>query len=207
MPKSLVLRSGSVGQLPGAFRRSQPPQVLRATGAAVLATQSTVLDLASSVLAAEPAPSGKPRVAVVYFRRATAGGCLWPPSSTDELAQTQDIQNKILQQAAAKYGVELNIATERITDVAGTLEQVAKAKPDGLIAIGMDFDIGPWIEFCQKRGDIPTIAYGNILHMGRSFEPLRRLPKTLLAHTPRVEWLDTGVRLFRAVGCQPPQCA
>ena len=143
MPKSLVLRSGSVCAVARGVPAVSAAAGLRATGAAVLATQSTVLDLASSVLAAEPAPSGKPRVAVVYFRRATAGGCLWPPSSTDELAQTQDIQNKILQQAAAKYGVELNIATERITDVAGTLEQVAKAKPDGLIAIGMDFNIGP----------------------------------------------------------------
>ena len=63
----------------------------------------------------------------------------------------------------------------------------------------MDFDIRPWIELCQKRGQIPTIAYGNILHMGRNLEPLRKLPNLLLAHTPRVEWLDTGVRLFRAL--------
>jgi len=35
--------------------------------------------------------------------------------------------------------------------------------------------------------------------MGRKFEPLRKLPGTLLAHTPRVEWLQTAVRLHRAL--------
>ena len=43
--------------------------------------------LSASLLAAETAPAGKPRVAVVYFRKAAGGGCVWPPSSTEELAQ------------------------------------------------------------------------------------------------------------------------
>jgi hypothetical protein len=158
-----------------------------------------VLDFASSLFAAQPVPIDKPRVAVVYFRRERGGGCVWPPSSTEELAQTQQLQNKIMQQAAAKYGVALSVLSERVTDLNATLEQVSQSKPDGLIAIGMDFDVRPWIEFCQKRGDIPTVAYANIVHMGRKFEPLRKLPGTLLAHTPRVEWLDTAVRLHRAL--------
>jgi len=165
----------------------------------VLATQARVLDFASSLFADETEPADKPRVAVVYFRRAEGGGCVWPPSSTGELAQTQQLHNKTMQQAAAKYGVDLTVLTERVTDVNATLEQINQSKPDGLIAIGMDFDVAPWIEFCQKRGDIPTVAYANIVHMGRKFEPLRNLPGTLLAHTPRVEWLDTAVRLHRAL--------
>jgi len=165
----------------------------------VLATQARGLDFASSLFAAETELGDKPRVAVVYFRRAEGGGCVWPPSSTGELAQTQQLHNKTMQQAAAKYGVDLAVLTERVTDVNATLEQISQRKPDGLIAIGMDFDVAPWIEFCQKRGDIPTVAYANIVHMGRKFEPLRNLPGTLLAHTPRVEWLDTAVRLHRAL--------
>ncbi len=172
---------------------------LTAAGAAVLATQLDAFDFASSLFAAEPTPTDKPRVAVVYFRREQGGGCVWPPSSTEELAQTQQLQNKIMQQAAAKYGVELSVLSERVTDLSATLEQINQNKPDGLIAVGMDFDVGPWIEFCQKRGDIPTVAYANIVHMGRKFEPLRKLPGTLLAHTPRVEWLQTAVRLHRAL--------
>jgi hypothetical protein len=172
---------------------------LTAAGAAALATQARVLDFASSLFAAEPTPTDKPRVAVVYFRRAEGGGCVWPPSSTEELAQTQQLHNETMQQAAAKYGVHLNVLTERVTDLNATLEEISQSKPDGLIAIGMDFDVGTWIDCCQKRGEIPTIAYANIVHMGRKFEPLRKLPGTLLAHTPRVEWLDTAVRLHRAL--------
>lgn len=172
---------------------------LVAAGAAVLSTQRGVLDFASSLFAAEAKPTDKPHLAVVYFRRAEGGGCVWPPSSTEELAGTQQLQNKIMQEAAARYGVNLSVLTERATDVNATLEQISQRKPDGLIAIGMDFDVAPWIEFCQKCGDLPTIAYANIVHMGRKFEPLRNLPSTLLAHTPRVEWLDTAVRLHRAL--------
>ncbi len=170
-----------------------------AAGAVGLAASSGALDFASSLLAADAPPQPKPRVGVVYFRKAAGGGCVWPPSSTEELAATQKMLDKIIQDAAAKYGVEVSIVSDRVTDLPATLAQVAKLKPDGLIAIGMDFDIGPWIEFCQKRGQVPTIAYANIIHMGRNLEPLRRLPKTLLAHTPRVEWLDTAVRLHRAL--------
>ena len=164
-----------------------------------LAAQLGVLDFASSLFAQQAQPAHKPRIALVYFRRETGGGCVWPPSSTEELAQTQQLLNKIVQTAATTYGVELNIVTERVTDLAATLKQVGEIKPDGIIAVGMDFNVKPWIEFCQKRGDIPTIAYGNIVHMGRSMEPLRKLPGVLLAHTPRVGWLDTGVRMFRAL--------
>jgi hypothetical protein len=157
------------------------------------------LSYASSLLAAESAPTGKPRVAVVYFRREKGGGCVWPPSSTEELAATQQLLNKIMQQSAAQCDVDLKVLTERVTDLGATLDQINQMKPDGLIAVGMDFEVGPWLTLCQKRGAIPTIAYGNIVHMGRAFEPLRNLPRTLLAHTPRVEWLATGVRLFRAL--------
>ena len=86
------------------------------------------------------------------------------------------------------------------------LAQVGKAKPDGLIAIGMDFDIGPWIEFCQKRGAIPTIAYANIVHMGRSMEPLRSTAQDAVG-----AYAARGVARYRGplapglVGCGAPQ--
>jgi len=81
--------------------------------------------------AAPPAAAApKPRVAVVYFRKAHGGGCVWPPSSTEELATTQQLLNKLMQDAAAKHGVELAILSERITDVKAALEQVTQAKPD-----------------------------------------------------------------------------
>lgn len=157
------------------------------------------LNHASALLAADSVPTAKPRVAVVYFRQEKGGGCVWPPSSTEELANTQKLLNKIMLQSAAQSVVDLSVLTERVTDVNATLERIEQMKPDGLIAIGMDFELDSWLELCRKRGPIPTIAYANILHMGRRFEPLRRLPNTLLAHTPRVEWLATAVRLFRAL--------
>jgi hypothetical protein len=172
---------------------------LKLSGAVALAAQLEVLNYASSLFAAEPTPTTKPRVAVVYFRREKGGGCVWPPSSTEELAVTQQSLNKIMQDSAARYGVDLRVLTERVTDVNATLNEIKQMKPDGLIAIGMDFEVGPWLTLGQKRGPIPTIAYGNIVHMGRAFEPLRNLPNTLLAHTPRVGWLETGVRLFRGL--------
>ena len=172
---------------------------LAATGAAVLATPLDVLNLASSPFAAEPAAAAKPRVAVVHFRKEKGGGCVWPPSTTEELASTQKLLNQILQDAAVKCGVDLNILTQRVTDAAATLEQIRHAKPDGLIVVAMDFDLGPMIQLCQKRGEIPAIVYGNVVHMGHSFEPIRRLPQTLLAHTDDVKWLETAVRMHRAL--------
>jgi hypothetical protein len=172
---------------------------LRAAGAAALATQMELLNFTSSLVASDATLAEKPRVAVVYFRKEKGGGCVWPPSSTEELAETQQLLNRIMEEAAAKHGVDLTILSQRVTDAGATLEKVRQAKPDGLIVVAMDFELAPMIQFCQKRGDVPTIVYGNILHMGRSFEPIRRLPRTLLAHTDDVNWLETAVRMHRAL--------
>jgi hypothetical protein len=182
----------------GGFRCTRRGFVGTAAAAAA-AAQVDVLGAASALVAGEPAGSGRPRVAVVYFRREKGGGCVWPPSSTEELAATQQLEVKILEEAAARFGVDLSVLTRRVTDLAATLEQVRQSKPDGLIVMAMDFEIGQMIQFCQKRGSVPTIVYGNIVHMGRSFEPIRRLPKTLLAHTDDVNWLATAVRMHRAL--------
>jgi hypothetical protein len=68
-----------------------------------------------------------------------------------------------------------------------------------LIVVAMDFALAPMIEFCQKRGEIPTIMYGNIVSFTHSFDALRRLPTTLVAHSPDVKWLDTAVRMHRTI--------
>jgi hypothetical protein len=172
---------------------------LATAGAAALAAQAEMLAYTSSLAAAEPGPAAKPRVAVAWFRKAEGGGCVWPPSSTEELASTQKLERQILRDAAAKCGVELSVLSERVTDVGAALEQVRRTKPDGLIVVAADFNIAPMIEFCQKRGNIPTVVYGNIVHMGRNFEPLRWLPRTLLAHTSDVNWLSMAVRMHRAL--------
>jgi len=179
-------------------------RISRPSRRAVLKTFATALAApwaaARTGLGAEaPAAAPRPRVAVVYFRKAQGGGCVWPPSSTEELATTQQLLNKLMQDAAAKHGVDLTILAERVTDVKAALEGVQQAKPDGLIVIAMDFNLAPMVQFCQGRGDIPAIVYGNIVHMGRSFEPLRRMPRTLFAHTPDVKWLETAIRMHRAL--------
>jgi hypothetical protein len=189
------------GQCPEECRRSTVDRrgFLATAGTAVAAAQAEALSHASSLVAAAPDAKVKPRVAVVYFRKEKGGGCVWPPSTTEELAATQKLQDQIMQDAAAKYGVDLGILTSRVTNVAATLEQVSRARPDGLIVVAMDFDLKPMIQFCQKRGEIPAIVYGNVVHMGHNFEPIRRLPNTLLAHTDDVNWLDTAVRMHRTL--------
>ena len=172
---------------------------LHATTALALGSRLDLMHAASLVSAAEAAPAEKPRVAVVYFRKELGGGCVWPPSSTDELAWTVQLENKILQDAAARYGVDLKVVTERVTDVAVTLQQVQQLKPHGIIVVAMDFTLPPMLEFCQKRGEIPTIMYGNILGFTHSFDALRKLPKFLIAHSPDVKWLDTAVRMQRTL--------
>ncbi|HUT01847.1 MAG TPA: hypothetical protein VM031_05295 [Phycisphaerae bacterium] len=172
---------------------------LATAGTAALATQLEALDFASSLLAAETSKAPKPRVAVVTFRKEKGGGCVWPPSTTEELAATQKLLHRTLQAEAAKCGVDLTVLSQRVTNVGATLEQVQRLKPDGLLVVAMDFDLGPMIQFCRKRGKVPTIVYGNIVHMGRSFDPIRRLPRTLLAHTNDVGWLRTAVRMHRAL--------
>lgn len=172
---------------------------LGGSAAALAATHLEALGVAPSLAGEDALGAPRPRLAVVHFRKERGGGCVWPPSTTEELASTQELQNKILREAAAKYGAELTFLAQRVTDVAATLQQLAQAKPDGLIVVAADFDLGPMIQFCQKRGDTPAVVYGNVLHMGHSFEPIRRLPRTLLAHTDDVHWLATAVRMHRAL--------
>jgi len=172
---------------------------LGGSAAALAATHLEALGVAPSLAGEAALGAPRPRLAVVHFRKERGGGCVWPPSTTEELASTQELQNKILREAAAKYGAELTFLAQRVTDVAAPLQQLAQAKPDGLIVVAADFDLGPMIQFCQKRGDTPAVVYGNVLHMGHSFEPIRRLPRTLLAHTDDVHWLATAVRMHRAL--------
>lgn len=172
---------------------------LKATGAIAIASQLDMLRDAPWASGAEAASPARPRVAVVYFRKELGGGCTWPPSSTNELAWTQQLENKIMQDAATRYGVDLQVVTERVTDVAATLQKVQQLKPQGLIVMAMDFDLAPMIALCQKRGEIPTIMYGNIVSFTHSFDALRKLPKTLVAHSPDVKWLDTAVRMHRTL--------
>ena len=166
---------------------------------AAAATQLDALGVAASLAGAETPGAGRPRVAVVHFRKEKGGGCVWPPSTTEEQAATQELQNKIMREAASKFDVDLSVLSQRVTDVAATLQQVARSKPDGLIVVAADFDLRPMTQFCQMLGDEPTVVYGNVLHMGHSFEPIRWLPKTLFAHTDDVKWLATAVRMHRAL--------
>jgi hypothetical protein len=48
-----------------------------------------------------------------------------------------------LQEAAARYGVELNLLSGRVTDLTAVITQVEKSKLDGMITVGTDFDVRP----------------------------------------------------------------
>jgi hypothetical protein len=162
-------------------------------------------DFASTVVADQPKPAGKPRVQAVFFRpkKHEAYWMSWPGHMYDA-TQAQGIYTKLLTDAAAQFGVELQVMPEPLEDgvaVSGLLGQLKKNPPQGVVAILMHMS---WWEhvnrFVQDKGDLPAVVFAPL---GMSFTghlaATRKAPKTFVASTQEVQWLCHAVRMFKTL--------
>ena len=178
---------------------------LVSAGAMAVATKIGLLDFASSLFAAQAKPAGKPLVRAVFVRPDVKGYWMGWPGAAYDIKARQSQYTEVLNSAARKFGVELDLRPEPLADdadVNATLEQLKQQPPDGLMVISMSLNQSwPHInKIAKDRGEIPTIVFSP---MGTSFtqhlQGTRNIPGVYVAATQDVEWLDFGIRMFRTM--------
>jgi hypothetical protein len=180
-------------------------QFHRGVLAAAAATQCGLFEFASALFAdnvANNMPKANVHVIVVRPKEHKAD-ITWPGGQVDIVAMQNEF-TKTLTDAAAGLNVKLDI---RPTPIATTeekdayLKEIQKAPPDGIIVLAME--IRMWqsliVPLVKDRGDVPTIVYSNMSSFTGDQQPLRNMPKVLLAATNEVEWLRVAVRMFHTM--------
>ena len=182
---------------------------LSTAGALAAANQLGLLGFASSLFAAEASPAKKPLVKAVFVRPNVKEYWMGWPGAAYNIQQQQAQYTKILENAAKKFDVNLDIIAEPLHDaniVNTFLENLKKAPPDGLLVVSMclhhtGFDSwGKTNNIAKNRGDIPTIVFSP---MGTSFtghlQATRNIPGVYVAATQDIDWLEFGTRMFSTI--------
>jgi hypothetical protein len=173
-------------------------------GATAIAMKTGLLDFASTVVADEPKPAGKPKVRAVFLRP-KSGEPYWMgwPGHMYDIVGSQALYTKIMTEAGNRLGVQIEASQQPLdsaADMSGLLEQLKKAPPDGIIVTLMHMNHwGHVNNFVKQKGDLPAIVFSPL---GMAFtghlQPTRNAPKTFVASTQDVEWLNQAVRMFKA---------
>ncbi len=178
---------------------------LASLGASAMAMKMGLLDFASELFAATPQPAApRPVVHVVFLRpNADRFWMGWPGASYDVKARQADY-TRILTDAAKSLGVDLKVHQAPLANTAAVnafLEQVAKTRPQGIIATVMH--LNHWRDanhLAAKKGDVPTIIFSP---MGTSFtghlQATRKAAKTFVAATQDIDWLAFGLRMLNTI--------
>ncbi len=182
---------------------------LAATGAIAAATKMGLLDFTSSLFAAESGSAKKPRVRAVFIRPNLDKYWMGWPGAAYDIKARQKQYTKILNDAAKKLGINLQITAEPLhTDnlVSAFLKEVKENPPDGLIVVNMCLHhsgYSAWNQtnnIAKNRGDIPTIVFSP---MGTSFtghlQATRNIPGVLVAATQDLDWLAFGMKMFHTI--------
>ncbi|HCO94508.1 MAG TPA: hypothetical protein DIU00_11245 [Phycisphaerales bacterium] len=182
---------------------------LASAGAMAMAAKRGPLNFASSLLAAQPNTAGKPVVQAVFARPKVDRYWMGWPGAAYDIKARQAEYTKILENAAKKFGVQLDVRNEPLdTDnaVNAYLEQLKKQPPDGLILTCMCLHYGksgswPHVnKIAKERGKIPTIVFSP---MGTSFtghlQGTRDIPGVYAAATQDLDWLEFGVRMMNTI--------
>jgi len=182
---------------------------LASAGAVAMAAKAGPLNFASSLLAAQPNTAGKPVVQAVFARPKVDRYWMGWPGAAYDIKARQAEYTKILENAAKKFGVQLDVRNEPLdTDnaVNAYLEQLRKQPPDGLILTCMCLHYGksgswPHVnKIAKERGKIPTIVFSP---MGTSFtghlQGTRDIPGVYTAATQDLDWLEFGVRMMSTI--------
>jgi len=181
------------------------------TTAATLAaaTQTGLLDFASSLFAAESQLPRKPRIEVVFVRPQVDRYWMGWPGAAYDIKARQAHYTKILKNAAEQFQVKLDVRSKPLDSenaVNAYLAQLKKQPPDGLIVTSMclhhtGFDSwGKTNKIAKERGKIPTIVFSP---MGTSFtghlQGTRNIPGVYVAATQDLDWLTFGMRMLSTI--------
>jgi hypothetical protein len=180
-------------------------QFHRGVLAAAAATHCGLFEFASALFADDSAAAiPKANIHVVVVRpKEHKPDITWPGGQVDIVAM-QNMFIKTLTDAAAELNVKLDIrptplATPEEKDA--YLKEIQKTPPDGIIVLAME--IRMWqsiiVPLVRDRGNVPTIVYSNMSSFTGDQQPVRALPKVLLAATHEVEWLRVAVRMFHTM--------
>jgi hypothetical protein len=173
--------------------------------AAATAMQCGLFEFASTLFAddrSNNAPTANVHVVVVRPKEHKAD-ITWPGGQTDIVAM-QNTFTKTLADATAGLNVKLDvrptpIATPEEKDA--YLKEIKNSPPDGIIVLAMELRL--WdsliVPLVKDRGDVPTIVYANMSTFTDHQQPLRNMPKVLLAATHEVKWLRVAVRMFHTM--------
>jgi len=179
---------------------------LASAGALAVATETGLLDFASSLFGEEAKPAKKPTVKVVFLGPDTERYWMgWPGAAYDIKARQADYR-KTLSHAAKDLGVNLQVEAAPIADMAGVdrlVEQCKQSPPDGIILTVMGLHPNYWPhaqKFVARRGDIPTIVFSP---MGTSFlhhiKSIPKVSKMFVASTQDIGWLAFGLRMLSTI--------
>lgn len=175
---------------------------LAAAAGTAAATRLGALGRTSSLFAAAPEGQSRPTVDVCFVRPAKPLVVSWPGGNCDTKAQ-QALFTKTLRDEAGRLDVELRVHDEPLWgkgQPAGYLQQLAGAKPDGLVVCAMC--LRGWRavnEIVQKRGEVPTIVYSNLSGFTSHLQCGRNTPGTFLGATQDVGWLAQALRMLNAI--------
>ena len=182
---------------------------LASAGVMAMAAKTGPLDFASSLLAAQPNSAGKPVVQAVFVRPNVKGYWMGWPGAAYDIEARQAEYTKILENAAKKFDVQLDVRSEPLdTDnaVSAYLGQLKKRPPDGLVVTNMCLhhgNSGSWPhvnKIAKERGKIPTIVFSP---MGTSFtghlQGTRDIPGVYVAATQDLGWLEFGLRMLNTI--------
>jgi hypothetical protein len=182
---------------------------LAAAGAMAAATQTGLFDFTSSLFAAEPKSTGKSSVRVVFIRPNIDKYWMGWPGAAYDIKARQKEYTKILNDAAGKLGIDLQLSAEPLhTDelVGKFLKEVKDNPPDGIIVVSMCLHhsgFNSWAKtnnIAKNRGNIPTIVFSP---MGTSFtgdlQATRNIPGVFLAATQDLDWLAFGLKMFNTI--------
>jgi len=182
---------------------------LATAGTLAATTRMGLLDFTSSLFAAEPNSDKKPRVRAVFIRPNIDKYWMGWPGAAYDIKARQRQYTKILNDAAKKLNVNLQITEEPLhTDelVSTFLKEVKDNPPDGIMVISMCLHhtgFNSWSKtnnIANNRGDIPTIVFSP---MGTSFtgdlQATRNIPGVFVAATQDIDWLTFGLRMLKTI--------
>jgi hypothetical protein len=178
---------------------------LAGTGALAAAINTGLFEFTSSLFAAEPRTADRPVVAVVFVRPNVKGYWMGWPGASYDIGERQRQYTQVLNSAAEKFDVQLDIKPEPLVDendVSKILSQLKSQPPNGLIVVSMSLNQSwPHIDrITKERGEIPTIVFSP---MGTSFtghlQNTRDIPGVCVAATQDIGWLDFGVRMLSTI--------
>ncbi len=178
---------------------------LKGTGAVMAAANFGLFDFASSLFAAQPRTAGRPFVRAVFIRPNVKAYWMGWPGAAYDIPARQRQYTEILNAAAEKFNVRLEIKQEPLDDenaVNILLEQLKNQPPDGLVVVSMSLNQSwPHINnIARNRGNIPTIVFSP---MGTSFtqhlQGTRNIDGVYVAATQDLDWLNFGIRMLRTI--------